>query len=213
MNNVLIGTGFFANSVDHEAKTDFFWEWVKNTRPVSDNIVVIDNSTHGLHHSFRDIRIKQNMGHVGSPMAGNYNLLGWSLSWILPALVAYSDGCDFIYKEQDCLAFGDWLPRLRQHQMTIGHSMSSPCEQSLFFIRHDFIIKVVAEYMAIEVHDSVMIPETKFAFLKARFPAEIAFHDLPGGRERPAKMVANSPFYYQQITPDELATLKESKLI
>lgn len=221
-NEILIGTGFFAtpdNVVDAGA---FLKLWMENTERVCGNIVVTDNSqaffaTSQDYVSARSVRILKNLGHACWPMAQTAKtpLLGWSISWMIPALLAYSEGCDFVYKEQDCLAFGDWLPVITPNglaQMTIGRHSTMPCEQSLFYIRHGFILPFLRDYMLLGMHDAVMVTEEKFRRIKDSYGDAITFHDLPGGRNRPMPDLSK-PFYLQKITSNEMNILKSADLI
>jgi hypothetical protein len=212
----LIGTGFYSDSENNQEKQKFFMRWLQNTGSL-ENIVVVDNSQQGLHPSFlpfvRQIRVYKNLGHAGdSSSLKSGRLLGWSMSWIQSALVAYSEGCDFIYKEQDCLAFGKWMPEIKHGRMAFGRNSQMPCEQSLFYIEHSFILPVVRDYIALEGHDCNISPEDKFGKLMGDYGSEIQFHNLPGGRDRPIPDLTK-PFYLQRITDDEMKVLFDAKLI
>jgi hypothetical protein len=215
--DLLIGSGFFATRTFHDARAEFLQHtWLPNTARVSTRIVIVDNSTYGLPELalYRLIRCEKNLGHACDPFPAiaKTPLLGWSLSWILPALVAYADDCDFIYKEQDCLAFGDWLPLVRRGRASIGRNDLMPCEQSLFYIEHDFILPFITDYLLLAGHDAQISTEDKFRRLLDRYGGPIEFHDLPGGRNRPMPNVTR-PFYLQKITDHELSRLKHSGLV
>lgn len=170
---------------------------------------VVNNSGFYLGLRYQEITLERNLGHVDSSKLGHdHKLLGWSMSWILPALVAYSEGLDFVYKEQDCLAFGDWLQAIMRGDAAFGKNSGMPCEQSLFFIRHSFILDFVTAYMAMPKPDIIDVPESKFARLMNEFPDRITFHDLPCGRNRPMPLVKDRPWYVQRIEPNELQQLK-----
>src|SRR6185503_6613722 len=146
---LLIGTGFYSNSVDFHWNLDFAGVWIENTQPVSRRIVCVDCSTLFLQPDFnwQPIRIA-NAGYCGWPVgkcAGP--LLGWSLSWILPALVAYAEGADYVYKEQDCLCFGDWLPLVKRGRMAFGRCSVMEVEGCLMWIEHGYILKAIADFM------------------------------------------------------------------
>ncbi len=126
---------------------------------------------------------------------------------MLSALVAYADGADFVYKEQDCLAFGNWLPEIQRGGMAFGRNDIMPCEQSLFWLRHDHILPVVRAYMDFAEPDGIRLPEQKFRQLMDA-GLDVQFFDLPGGRNRP--FPASGPFYGQQWQPGELARLRAS---
>lgn len=208
--NVLIGTGFWADPLE-EQKLEFFHVWLANTRRAADNIVVVNNSKFHLpQFRYRIIACDRNLGHACGKLIGP--LGGWSMSWILPALVAYCDGCDFVYKEQDCLAWGDWLPHLQIGRMSFGRNSTMACEQSLFYIRHDAILAIVKTYLAMEQWDSVCLPEQKFIHL-SHAESEVYFHDLPGGRDRPLPLLRDKPWYAQKLVASELELLRSEKFI
>jgi hypothetical protein len=224
MNDLLIGTGFYCTQASHAAKCQMWEAWLKNTVPVCDNIVVIDNADvpldSALHGPARVIRNRVNLGHVGDSLRpGVGPLLGWSMSWIQSALVAYSEKCDFIYKEQDCFAFGDWLPIVRQSTgMTTGKHNSMSCEQSVFFIARDFILPFIREYIQLGLgfSDVAMVPEEKFSRIMASWRSYTGYHDLPGGRNRPLPDVSSPgwpPFYAQQLNLEEILKLKAANLL
>lgn len=223
--NALIGSGFFADSAaDFEAKADFWHKyWLPN---VGDrDVVIVDNSerpTPKLESQgrIRVIQAAKNLGHVGS-LLGQFrpHLAGWSLSWILPALMAYSESRDFIYQEADCLAFGDWEQAIsremdERHLLAAFGSAAShvaECEQSLFFIRSEFITEFLWRYLSFPDGDGKMVPESKFAAM-ADNDFRIGRFSLGVGRMRPIDFEAKA-FYAQKFTPDELAQLRERKLI
>ena len=220
INPILIGTGYYATQDNSTAMLQMWQAWLKNTLTVSDNIVVIDNADAPLplaeHGPARVIRNRRNLGHVGDSLPpGVGPLLGWSLSWMQTALVAYSEGCDLIYKEQDCFAFGDWLPVVRQSCfMTTGRHHAMQCEQSLFYLNHDFILPFLREYIHLSLgfNDVAMVPEAKFVRIMESFRSCCGFHDLLGGRNRPLPNF-KEPFYAQKLTLEEIMKLKEAGLL
>ena len=214
MNDLLIGTGFYSDKSSHPANLYQLGLWLENTIPITPNIVVVDNSVVGIDSDcLRIIRNNKNLGHVGDPSApkGAHNRLqGWSMSWIQPALVAYAEGCDYIYKEQDCFAFGDWLPLMKNASITFGRNSRLDCEQSLFWIRHDRILDFVGNYILMGERDCDRLPENKFMHLRAI--GDVEFHSLPGGRDRPLPDL-DKPFYLQKITSYEMLLLESKKLL
>lgn len=205
-NSLLIGSGFYSPPDKFIERRRLFQLWMENTLPVCSNVVVVDNSPEPgapWDSSVRVIRCRQNLGHPGDSNAimKPGPLLGWSMSWILPALVAYCDGCDFIYKEQDCFAFGDWVPVVRRGQMTFGRNSQMGCEQSLFYINHAFILRFLFEYLGQFGHDAMISSESKFLSIMEKLNW-VEFHDLPGGRDRPLPNAA--PYYAQRMTIPEI---------
>ncbi len=215
MREVLIGTGFFSTVEDHDKKLGLFVDWWRNTTKAAGNIVAVDNSEFPLSDVFKGVRIirnRRNLGHACAQCVKGGPLLGWSMSWIQPALIAYAEGCNFIYKEQDCFAFGDWIKEIDTGGMSFGLNKTVDCEQSLFFIRHEFILTSIRYYMAISRPDWEMLPESKFARMRQVNPYQISFHNLPGGRDRPLPDTSK-PFYAQRLTEDEFAQLRKEKLL
>ena len=216
MNEVLIGTGFYNTPANAEARFQMWEAWLKNTLRVTGNIVVVDNAAVALPVHLRGpariIKCRRNLGHVGDSGADNQGpILGWSMSWIQSALVAYADGCDFVYKEQDCFAFNDWLPLLRTAQMTTGRHDKMPCEQSLFYLAHDFILEFIRRYLNFADSDVRTLPEEKFVAIMDGEPRS-CFHELPGGRNRPLPLF-HVPFYAQRLTTEEIISLTREGLL
>lgn len=236
----LIGTGFYANDTEFDAKFDFFEMWAKrHIHPADSDFVVVDNSgPFASHHAairhihFRNrlenlscevIRIYNNLGHIGQ-WIGNKEapqILGWSMSWIIPALVAYSERRDFVYIEQDCLCFGNWLETIQKDMVqknlnvAIGRCPASiaACEQSLFYVKCHIIPNFVSAYMSFLASDAVLLPEEKFVKMMMDWPPlGIGYHTLPGGRARPLPYDAPA-WYAQKFSPQEIQELQRRKLI
>ncbi len=217
MNPYIIGTGFYSSLKDFEAKYEFFKVWSLNYPAIErpKRIIVVDNSAVGLPIDHPNIiKIFNNLGRNEDTIpGGGSHLRGWSMSWIIPALIAYSEGCDFVYKEQDCLAFGDWLPAIKKGRMAVGHNSIMPCEQSLFWIERDFIPIYLAPYLGHRLPDSYMMTEDKMVDVGALFGNDFQFHDLPFGRERPLTFHTDRPWYAQRFTQQEMEELRKLKLI
>lgn len=209
---VLIGTGFYADASAHTAALRFFLtRWLPNTR-ADRRIVVVDNSAMGLGtdsaNGVQVIRCQHNLGHIAQWLnkPNSPRLLGWSLSWILPALVAYSEMRDFIYKEQDCLCYGDWIEAIRPKGLAaVAFGYGCPlacCEQSLFYVRWELIPDFISCYTEMNRPDAEQLPEEKFMELKRRH-LWITQFDLPYGRTRPIDFTKRT-WYAQKLTKEEL---------
>lgn len=203
----IIGTGFCATSANHFEKASEFHAWLRNTGDL-EPVVIVDNSALGLgaYSPTRIIRVEANLGHMSEPAKHAGRFCGWSLSWMIPALIAYSEGRDFIYKEQDCFAFGDWREAIQCGDFTVGRNAIMPCEQSLFFIRHGAIVDVIQRYTAINRRDSDMSTEEKFMLCGA------TFHPLGCGRDRPLTPNALT-WYAQKLSPEEINEFTNSRLV
>lgn len=151
-----------------------------------------------------------------------YSLCGWSASVLTLALLAYQNETDLIYKEQDCLAFGPWVERMYSElgdgQMIFGKKHESapfmPCSQSLFLIKHAFLLTFISDYLALGTDaDHGNLPETKFVRIEEKHGTEKIKRISWGcDRERPIPYDADV-FYCQQIQPDEMQELKKRGLI
>lgn len=213
----LIGSGFYTNEHDRQKKMQFQELWLKNVG--MRDIVVVDNSDSPLREIdwpgyVRALRVFENAGHVGSYLGQNRpHLLGWSLSWIIPAWIAYAERRDFIYQEQDCLAFGNWEQHIMDEAKLHGweacfgkaDSNVAECEQSLFWIKSHFISEFIYKYLAIPEGDGLLLPESKFARM-AQMDFRIGQFTLGFGRKRPL-MFNKKMWYAQKFTEEEMGML------
>ena len=220
----LIGTGFYAHPSQERERIEFFCVWMERFE-FARKIVVVNNSRIRQfpidgQHNITVIDIDGNLGHVGDHL-GKFrpHLLGWSMSWIIPALIAYSEQRDFIYVEQDCLVFGDWEKAIldesadkgRMAMYGKGVANIAPCEQSLFWIHRDFITEFIHRYMGFSDGDGKMLPEEKFKRM-ADADLRISTFSLGVGRDRPFPYDAPA-WYAQHLTPEEIEELRTRKLI
>lgn len=211
MGKILVGSGFYSTEADHSRKLKFFENWSMNTARVSPQLIaVVDNSQCGLpeHCGVEVVRVRNNLGRSDNHALRGSKLMGWSISWILPALIAYSEGMDFVYKEQDCLAFGDWLPQITLGAMSVGKHPSMPCEQSLFWMARWFIPEFVAAYLAHADPDNQTVTEDKMIQCANGFGHLVQFFDMPFGRARPLTYFKDRPWYAQRFTGQELIELE-----
>lgn len=228
--NPLIASGFCAvNEQDFHNKLEFLTKlWLPN---VGDRDVVIVDNSENLPKlkservplkewpNVRVIEVAKNLGHVGSFLGKDKPKLGgWSMSWILPAQIAYCESRDVIYKESDCLAFGDWEAVMcadaeaKKLEMIFGDgSIWGSTEQSLFLIRRDFILDALSAYTNIADSDGVCLPENKFEKMERENP-KIGRHSLRGGRNKPLPFNEKT-FYGQKLTDDEIGRLMAMNLV
>lgn len=165
-----------------------------------------------------------NLGHVGQLLSGekNYDFSGWSASMCAGALLAYTNGTDMIYKEEDCLTFG---PVVHQAYEDMGDGMivfggrhTSPpwmqCSQSFFLVRHSFIPTMVSQYLGMgKDGDKNNLGERKFEVLQERLGSSVVKHLSFGvDRQRPIPY-HEKVFYAQQFKPQELEDLRKAQLI
>lgn len=224
--SALIGTGFCSTSnEDHYKKVEFLSIWLKNVG--ERDVVIVENTDAMLGRELnpdelpgnvRVIRVNKNKGHVLDFLGKSEpQLCGWSLSWIQPALTAYAEDRDFLYQESDCLAFGNWeaqiLSEMEAGNLKMAFGVGTVCasEQSLFYIRHDFILTAIQKYLAIPRSDGELLPEDKM-WLMARLHRHIGTHSVGPGRSRPIDFEAKT-FSAQKFTDEEMAELRARKMI
>lgn len=216
-----ITSGYYAKDGDNYRK-EFFEIWYLNTIKHSkpEDIYVFNNSSNpfkGFEFKVNWIDHKYNLGHVCGPNNG-FKFGGWSMSIIQGALIAYSNNTDWIFKEQDCLAFGNWVDDIyiqvneEKARMIFGKCKIMPVEQSLIFVKHDFILDFVTAYLSHPNTDWEICPEQKFKDLEYKFPKEIKRLRFGYGRDRPYRITDQS-WYIQQPTQEEMRHLREMGMI
>jgi hypothetical protein len=146
-----------------------------------------------------------------------YHWCGWSISIVTLALLAYFDECDFIFKEQDTLAFGPWVEKMYaeigDHGCIFGKGELMPAFQSLFLVKHEFIPEFVRIYMGtgserLKENEG----ELKFARMKEQNPQHFTHYSFGVDRDRPIPYDAEV-FYAQHLNQEELAEMKSRRLI
>lgn len=210
----------FYSKEDDIFKHQLFQEWYNNTIKYTnpDKIFIVN---HGCKKPTIEtnnvcwIDLNYNLGHMGDLMSGvkKHKYSGWAMSVLIGALLAYSNNCDMFYKEQDCLAFGNWIDRIYEtsinKNMMFGKCISTPfkVEQSLFFIRNNFICQFVKEFLEIDGGDDKVLTEEKFLKIENNHKDTISRFNFGYGRDRPYS-VTDSVFYIQQIKDFEINNLK-----
>lgn len=213
--NYIVGSGYHYRS---DWDRDFFSIWKSNTEKYTKDYYII-STTRGVDNK-NEILCNHNIGHVGDLMKeGREGLCGWSASICALAMIAYNCGRDFIYKEADCLWFGDVVGQMYRDcegkQMVFGKKMESApymlCAQSTFLIRHGFILDFLRAYLFLP-HDKDMLPEDKFVKLEENHPDLYGRISFGVDREKPIPY-DDSIFYAQQITESEMSELRRRKII
>lgn len=212
--NYIVGTGYHYRS---DWDFNFFELWKSNTKKYTDDYFVMST---GPSLDNRFIACRHNIGHVGDLIKENKGgLCGWSASVCALAMIAYNCGRDFIYKEADCLWFGDVIGQMYRDcegkQMVFGKKMQSApymaCAQSTFLIRHGFILDFLRAYLFLP-HDKDMLPEDKFVKLEENHPDLYGRLSFGVDREKPIPY-DDSIFYAQQITESEISELRRRGII
>lgn len=229
MSNYQILTGYWSGKgcrgEDGDERAIFFNDyWYPNTvkyGKTTDIFVINSNSTIVPEKLGAWLDLQFNFGHLGD-WDGKNKFTGWAMTFILGAIVAYANNKDLIFKEQDCLAFGNWVEAMYETmdktgaEMVIGapeDSNGQALEQSLFMIKRASILDFVMAYLDIPQNDREMINESKFKhILDNQFKRRSAYLPFGYGRRRPKKW-QDETFYIQQVTQEEIDKLKELNLV
>lgn len=157
-----------------------------------------------------------NLGACGGVIGGKqpFFMPGCPCVWMIAAWIAYGSECDFIYIEQDCLAFGPWVQQmyrdLGDKQAVFGTSQAHGVATSLFLIRHRYIPAWVRDYL-LEGPEDVpgRIAELKVKRMMERRPEDYAKLSFGFDTDRPFH-IGLPVFYVQKLTPIELNALRAS---
>lgn len=226
----IIGTGYIRGWTP--AAEDFAYWWKANTLrfadPPASRIVVVSVDGSGTPAAFKDsaidvLNLNGNCGHIHHLLTGQKKhwIGGWSASVLALAMIAYNDESDLIYKEQDCLAFGPWVERMYADMgdadMVFGRKHEThphmPCSQSLFLIRHRFLLDFVTRYLAKGTdNDKDNLPESKFEHIEKDDPSR--FRRLSFGFDRERPIIYEEPVWYaQQLKPEEITEMVKRELL
>lgn len=228
----LIGTGFHSNAGDKgNPKTaglrpvDFWSLWHENTikyaRPAPERIAVIGsgNGIQPFPFGTQWIALSGDLGHVHdlNEHLKPYHWCGWSMALVTLALLAYQNECDFVFKEQDVLAFGPWVERMYAEigsaGMIFGRARCMPAVQSLLLCKHEFIPEFVRLFMSTgSEQEKRNEGELKFARLERDHPSLFTRYSFGYDRDRPINY-DDEVFYLQHTTPDELKELRRRGLV
>jgi len=215
-----ITTGYY-DTVGSEA---FFKLWMANTLKYAKpaEIVVVNAAGRCLQQLGGVwINTKHNYGHAKHLVAGE-KYGGWWLGFMLGAMICYCHQHDFIYKEQDCLAFGSWVKHLfvtaqqTGAPVIVGRFTQHPysVEQSLVLIKRYAILDFISEYLMLPESESTGPgrPELKFLSIMKKRPKLVAFMEMGCGRDRPIPYDQRR-FYAQHLKKAELDELTARGLI
>lgn len=205
--SIVVGTGYF--KADQKCEDFFEHHWLPNTLRFSnpDKVFVVNSASpeiQGLPNVVEWLNLTRNPEH-GSNLKENVQFGGWSLGFIHGALYAYSCNCDYIYKEQDCLAFGNWVERMysccENKKMVTGelwnhNKRNYIMELCLVLIKYDFILPFLAELLSNKGTANKVRPEKKFLDIRDNHPEEIGTLDFGYGGNRPFKI--SDCFYIQK---------------
>jgi hypothetical protein len=206
---------------------EFFELWVQNAKENIQNsghcAIVIGDSGADIPGDRRVIRmsVEGNRGHIGDHIHGRKTgdgFVGWSATVMALALLCYQNETDMVYQEQDCLTFGDCIETMYREigdgKVIFGKSKAMSCAQSLFLVRYDYLPQFVSDYISVGPDtNSSCLTEDHFKLMLERKPQQWRQFSFGVDRERPEGWIEQRPMYVQQLTPDELALLKERGMI
>jgi len=208
----IIASGYYANKEDKD-KVDFFDTWwdntMKYTKTDPNNIFIINsNGYYPNPKKGKWIDMCGNLGHITE----NYKIPfdGYQMSVMIAALIAHASNKDLIFKDQDCLVYGDWVSQLyadakSQNKLALlGQLKSDPVmgiENCLMFIKKEFLLEFVfaLQYVTKQQLVRPLLPELKMRFMKEKMLSKhIGFMSFGYGRDRPINY-NDKVFYVQQI--------------
>jgi len=204
----------------HNPDPSFSGIWRGNTLKYSWDIYCVSTEPPSVFGVGRTIGVNHNLGHVNDLIAENRDgLCGWSAHMITLAMLAYSAGKHFVYKESDCIWHGPVLEQMRadmgDKDFVFGRKMTSPphmdCSQSTFMVRHSFIPTFVSMYLSYG-DDRLLLPEHKFSKIEEELPQHCA--RLSFGVDRCRPIPYDEPLWFvQQLSDFEILEMKNKGLI
>ena len=167
------------------------------------------------------IKVNGNLGHICRDDSQRHQLEGWACDVMLTALIAYNDESDFLFIEQDCLAFGPFVSTLQkecgEEGMIFGSNSWMPSAQALFYVRHAFIPEFVHTYLGKKIKDRKIGGEDAFKQIETEYGSKIKRMSFGFDRDRPKgwleEVASGKPCYLQQISLAEITQLRNSGAI
>lgn len=220
MAKYLIGTSFFQKPGQ---RRDLFYPlWYENTVKYSkpEKIIVLSPANCAIADAPGQwIPMSGDLGHVHdlNQHRKPYHWCDWSIGFCTLALLAYYNECDFIYKEQDVLAYGPWVERMYEqigkNLMIFGSAKCMPAVQSLVLCKHEFIPMFVHLFFGtgseqVKSNEG----ELKFNRLSRMHRGLFGRYSFGYDRDRPFNE-KDEVFYVQQCTSNDLKQLRAAKLL
>lgn len=219
--NFSVYTGYVARDLDGNKyanlnSQNFFNLWYKNTRKYIPNKDIFllgpDVPDLSLTQNVKILGKYANLGHIGDYLTNikTGRWCGWTAAVVLGLAHSYAAGTDFIYKEQDCLSFGNYIERMyndcKDHDIVYGSCSAMGVAQSLFLVKRDAIPDIIASLSKDEDRD--VLPEYKFTRLPVRQKRLSFGYD----RDRPFNE-SDDCFYIQQLSTQDIEKLNNKALI
>lgn len=216
----VVVTGYF-NSGDALTE-DFFRIWHDNTTRFAKpaRIFVINAASKPLDYGNSTwINLSENLFHHAFNLPPGQQLGGFSASVMIGCLLAYHERADMLFKEQDCLAFGNYVETLYAEMgdkgMVAGPILTSGpgaglLAVSLMLIRHEYLLEFVARYLSLWPTDREFLPEHKL--MEIAKTGRIVESKMGFDRNRPINFDAPA-FHLQKMTVKEMEILKARGLV
>lgn len=208
--------------------------WYRNLMkwadPKPERVFIISGSKPPLRRKGEWITLTGNLGHCDA-------ILKWSKTAYMPACpatwmaglwLAYLNECDFVYLEQDCLAFGPWVKRVYNDlgmpttedpynwhgkKVAFATSIMHGAATSLFIVRHWYIPFFVKHYIESGAEDHInRIAEQKVFRMSGQWPEFYSQFSFGVDKERPLPF-DNEVWFAQKFTANELRELENRKLV
>lgn len=221
----MIGSGYFPNPCQAIPAREMFQGWHNSIYQYADPecLVIVTAGGHTPPDSLADvICCNGDLGNLSHKVAGkvNHDFVGWMPPMFITAMIAYNEGLDFVFIEQDCFAFGPFVERMYADmgsaQAVIGgrvHGVGEPASQSLFLVRHAFIWQFLRDYLNEGPDDDGQNRgEKKFGRMRDKRPNEIKTLSFGVDRDRPIPW-DDPVFFFQQPSREEFDEAKRRRLI
>lgn len=204
----VIGSGYW--KANKKSETFFSKYWMPNTlRADPEKIVILNSGSPEINWGeiVQWINLPKNPQHgqVLTKKKIKVQFEGWSLAFIQGAFFAHACGCDYIFKEQDCLAFGPWVEKMYEcckgKQAVSGQLWKIPnqdysIELSLMLFKHEYIMPFLSQLFADTGTADKVRPEKKFLTIKEKEPDLWGNLNFGYGGNRP--FTVSDCFYIQK---------------
>jgi len=221
----IVGSGYIGGDRQRE---DFFKLWIRNLERNADfnprHLFVVcarGQSPADERPWMTKVKIAGDLGHICRNDSQRHQIEGWPAALMTLMLIAYNDERDLIFIEQDCLPFGGFVSQLFSEMRDgvgciMGSLSTQPCAQSLMLIRHWFIPELVHGYLGKKIKERKLQGEQAFEQMEKEMNGKFQRFSFGYDRDRPPdgfESMKGKVWYAQQISMDELATLKQLGMI